>query len=375
MAAKPLLLDRTGIDRLIGALAGRGYVVIGPTEREQTISYREISSTADLPIGLRDEQEAAVYRLADRGDGRLFGYVIPADSPKTYLHPAETVVWAGRKNGKGFESVPLPEPPRYAFIGVRPCELAAVAIQDEVFLGSGMQDTEYARRRGGAFFVSVDCTEPGGTCFCMSMGTGPSAEEGFDISLMEVLDGDDHYFLARSGSDRGEEILGEAGGAAAPEGRVAKAAELAAAAEGLMGRQLDTGGLKELLAESLDDPVWEDLAAKCLTCANCTLVCPTCFCAGVENRTDLAATEAERVRRWNSCFNFEFSYIHGGPLRPSASARYRQWMTHKLSSWVDQFGTMGCVGCGRCITWCPVGIDITANAAIVRSRMEEAAHA
>jgi ferredoxin len=206
------------------------------------------------------------------------------------------------------------------------------------------------------------------------MGTGPGADGGFDIGLSEVLDGDDHYFVARSGSDEGAAVLGEVGGTPADDGRVAKAAAMVEAAAGEMGRTLDTEGLKEILAGSLDDPIWKELAGKCLTCANCTMVCPTCFCAAVENRTNLDATEAERVRRWDSCFNFEFSYIHGGPLRPSAAARYRQWMTHKLSSWVDQFGMLGCVGCGRCITWCPVGIDITANAAAIRARMEEKAH-
>lgn len=376
MSTTPLVLDRVGVDRLIGVLKDRGYVVIGPRVREQehTISYGEISSTEDLPIGMGDEQEAAAYRLIDRDDGRLFGYAVGATSPMTYLQPADAVVWAGRRNGKSFDTVELPEPPRHAFVGVRPCELAAIAIQDRVFLGGGSQDPTYAQRREGAFFVSVDCTDPSGTCFCVSMATGPRAYGGFDISLIEVLDGDDHYFVARVGTEAGADVLAAVGDTPAEDAQIAAADGLVDEATGKMGRTLDTDGLKEALKESLSDPIWDELAAKCLTCANCTMVCPTCFCAAVQNRTDLTASYAERVRKWDSCFNFQFSYIHGGPLRPSASARYRQWMTHKLSSWVDQFDTYGCVGCGRCITWCPVGIDITANAAAVRARRKEASH-
>ena len=376
MSPTPLLLHRADIDRMITILADRGYEVIGPTVRKQEhiISYGEVSSTDDLPIGMGDEQEAGKYRLVARGDDKLFGYVLTDASPISYLLPAEAVVWAGKRNGNGFETVERPAPPRHAFIGVRPCELAAVAIQDTVFQGEGASYPDYSACRDGTFIVSVDCTEPGGTCFCTSMGTGPGAEQGYDIKLVEVLDGDDHYFVAEAGSEPGEEVLAELGADAADDGRIAAAAGLVEEAAGKMGRALDTDGLKELLADSLSDEIWDELAATCLTCANCTMVCPTCFCAAVENRTNLDNTEAERVRRWDSCFNFEFSFIHGGPLRPSASARYRQWMTHKLSSWVDQFGTMGCVGCGRCITWCPVGIDITANAAAVRARMEEKSH-
>ena len=376
MSTAPLVLDRAGVDRLIGVLKDRGYVVVGPRVREQehTISYGAISSTEDLPIGMGDEQEAAAYRLIDRDDGRLFGYAVGATSPMTYLQPADAVVWAGRRNGKSFDTIELPEPPRHAFVGVRPCELAAIAIQDRVFLGGGSQDPTYAHRREGAFFVSVDCTDPSGTCFCVSMATGPRAYGGFDISLIEVLDGDDHYFLARVGTEEGADVLAAVGGNPADDAQIAVADGLVEEATGKMGRTLDTEGLKEALEESLSDPIWDELAAKCLTCANCTMVCPTCFCAAVRNRTDLTASYAERVRKWDSCFNFQFSYIHGGPLRPSASARYRQWMTHKLRSWVDQFDTYGCVGCGRCITWCPVGIDITANAAAVRARKKEASH-
>ena len=138
-----------------------------------------------------------------------------------------------------------------------------------------------------------------------------------------------------------------------------------------MGRSLDQEGLKELLYENRNHPRWDDVADRCLSCANCTMVCPTCFCTTVEDSTDLTGDTAERVRRWDSCFTMDFSYIHGGAVRKSVKSRYRQWMTHKLGTWQDQFGSSGCVGCGRCITWCPVGIDITEEVAAMRNEQPD----
>ena len=113
------------------------------------------------------------------------------------------------------------------------------------------------------------------------------------------------------------------------------------------------------------------MAERCLTCGNCTLVCPTCFCTNVEDVGDLTGDHAERWRVWDTCFSVDYSYIHGGSVRPSGRARYRQWLTHKLATWHDQFDSSGCVGCGRCITWCPVGIDITQEVAAIRETEED----
>ena len=154
------------------------------------------------------------------------------------------------------------------------------------------------------------------------------------------------------------------------------AADLAAAAASVdraaqqMGRAMDTHDIRDLLLDNLDHPRWDAVASRCLSCANCTLVCPTCFCSAVEDTTDLSGEEAERARVWDSCFSVDYSYIHGGSVRQSGRSRYRQWMTHKLGTWFDQFGTSGCVGCGRCITWCPVGIDITEEVAAIRATEE-----
>jgi ferredoxin len=249
--------------------------------------------------------------------------------------------------------------PPMAFIGVRACDIAAMQVQDRVLLQGPHVDPVYRRNRQRAFVVAVNCGKAGGTCFCASMGTGPQATSGFDIALTEVVDGGRHYFVAEVGGHRGATVLDRVTTRPATVEEIGAASQAVALAAANMGRTVTTDGLQERLARNVEHPRWDRVARRCLTCANCTMVCPTCFCATVDDQTDLSGAHAARVRTWDSCFNLDFSYIHGGSVRPSPYARYRQWLTHKFSTWVDQFGTFGCVGCGRCITWCPVGIDVT----------------
>jgi ferredoxin len=243
--------------------------------------------------------------------------------------------------------------------------LAAIQVQDAVFLDGDFPDPTYAARREQAFIVAVNCTEPGALCFCASMDSGPEARGGYDLCLTECIDDAAHFFLVAAGSPAGEDVLADTPAQAATAEDVTTASALLARATASMGRALATDGLPEALADSYGHPRWAQVAARCLACGNCTLVCPTCFCTSVEDVTDLSGDSAERVRHWDSCFTTDFSYIHGGSIRPSGMARYRQWLIHKLSTWHDQFGTSGCVGCGRCIAWCPVGIDITEEAAAI----------
>jgi ferredoxin len=365
----PLVVDRAGIDALIGLLIADGFSVIGPTVREGVIAYDSVESTADLPIGVGDDQAPGSYRLVDRDDAGLFGYVVGSDSWKRFLHPPVAVVWKGsRTNGK-VENEPLEPAPRYAFFGARPCELAAIDIQDEVFLGGpGPGDAVYGSRRSGAFLVAVNCARPAANCFCTSLDTGPGATEGFDIALTEVLTNGRHHFLVESGSVEGEALLVRLDQARqAEEAEVGEARGVVTAAAAAISKRLDTEDLKDLLFANAINPQWDEVATRCLSCTNCTMVCPTCFCSTMEDQQSLDGSTVDRVRLWDSCFSLDFSYIHGGPVRSSPTARYRQWLTHKLASWQEQFGTIGCVGCGRCITWCPVGIDITAEVAAIRA--------
>ena len=362
-------IDLDGLEQLLGALRRRGYTLIGPTVQQEAIVLDEISSVDDLPAGWTDEQEGGTYRLSQREDDALFGYAVGPRSWKHFLHPPAIRMWqAQRGDDGGMEfTVEADQPPRYAFIGARSCDLHAIAIQDRVLLGGEYPDPIYQARREDIFVVAVNCTVAGGTCFCVSMDTGPKAESGYDLAVTEVIDDSRHCFVAETGSDRGAEVLGEIAHREAAEEEIGAAAAGVERAAASMGRELDTEGIKELLYRNYEHPRWDEVSERCLTCGNCTMACPTCFCTTVEDVTDLTGETAERRREWDSCFTMDFSYVHGGSIRSSPKSRYRQWMTHKLATWIDQFGTSGCVGCGRCITWCPVAIDITEEAAAIRA--------
>ncbi len=361
------ILERSDFQHLLDALLQRGYRVIGPTLQDSAVIYDELASVADMPVGWGNTQDAGSYRLAERADQALFGYTQSPQSWKRFLHPPDLRLWQAQRSNGDFEITPevYDEPP-YAFIGVRACELAAIAVQDRVFLQAGYVDTNYQQRREGLFIVAVNCGEAGETCFCASLGTGPQVGEGADLSLTEVINERAHYFLVEAGSSRGLEIVEELPHRVAVEAEIQAAQQIVAETAAHMGRSIETTNLKEALYQSSESGYWEQVAQRCLTCGNCTMVCPTCFCTTVEDITDLSGAQAERRRKWDSCFTMDFSYIHGGYVRSSACARYRQWLTHKMASWIDQFGTMGCVGCGRCITWCPVGIDITVEASAIQ---------
>lgn len=364
---EPAVLTVDGLEALVRALKGRGYRVLGPTVRDHAIVYDDIASVADLPRGWTDEQDGGHYRLIRRDDGALFGYAVGPHSWKKFLHPPLLRLWRAERVGARVNVVPERESiERFAFLGVRSCELHAIAIQDRVFLGGAYIDPHYLSRRKDAFLVAVNCAVAGGTCFCASMNTGPKAEGGFDLALTELSGEEEHIFLVQVGTDEGCAVLAELPHRDATDEEVKAAESVVAHTAAHMGREMRSDDVRELLMRNLEHPRWDDVAERCLTCGNCTMVCPTCFCTSVEDASDLAGTETSRTRRWDSCFTTDFSYIHGGSVRTSARSRYRQWMTHKLATWVDQFGTSGCVGCGRCITWCPVGIDITEEVRAIR---------
>jgi sulfhydrogenase subunit beta (sulfur reductase) len=362
------ILGAAQLGKLIEALVRKGYEVIGPRLRDGAIVYDNVESVEDLPAGWTDEQEPGRYRLKRREDNAFFGYAVGPQSWKNYLHPADVRLWVAERQGETFRILnheTKPERP-HAFLGARACELAAIAVQDRVLLGDKYRDPIYDQHRRGAFIIAVQCTQASATCFCASMGTGPQVTNGFDLVLTELLGAERHRFLVDAGSDRGAEILTELKTVPATAEDCQEARARVESAGRQQVRSIDTTGIKELLYENFEHPRWDDVASRCLTCANCTMVCPTCFCTSVEDVTDITGDHAERWRRWDSCFTQSFSYIHGGSVRTSAKARYRQWMTHKLASWIDQFGSSGCVGCGRCITWCPVGIDITEEVRAIR---------
>ncbi len=362
------VLDTSALGDLLALLVDEGRTLIGPTVRDGAIVYDEIGGLSELPEGWTASQSPGSYRLERRKDRALFGFASSGRSFRPFFHvPVERLVTL-RRSGEGWSAVGEPTVGRkLALIGARACDLAALAVQDRVFVEGAFPDPRYAARRANTFVIAVNCGEAGGTCFCTSMGTGPRATHGYDLSLTEVLDGE-HRFVVEAATAEGARLLAAVRSRAANVGDLAAANRAVEHARDTMGRSLDTRGIRDLLFDNLEHPRWDDVAARCLSCTNCTLVCPTCFCGTIDEVASLEPDVVERRKRWDSCFTEEHSYLHGGAARPSVRARYRQWLTHKLAGWIDQFGSSGCVGCGRCITWCPAGIDITEEVAAIRGR-------
>jgi NAD(P)H-flavin reductase/Pyruvate/2-oxoacid:ferredoxin oxidoreductase delta subunit len=355
-------LARDDLDRLVGILAEGGRTVIGPVVRDGALVYAPLGGAADLPHGWTDVQAPGSYRLQP-GGARTFDVGPPAQGLKRYTYPASVPLTVAQRDADGsatFRAV-APDPPRLAFLGVRACEIAALLVQDRVLAEGPFVDEDYRARRAAAIVVAVQCTRAAATCFCASMGSGPEVGDGADLVLTELEDG----FVAEARSDEGTRILGRLGLEAAGPAEMAAAAAGVASARSTQGLPVVTAGLRDRLMDQLDHPRWAEVAERCLACSNCTMVCPTCFCTSVVLDSDLDGATTTLERRWDSCFTGDFARVAGGNFRPQRRDRYRQWLTHKFATWVDQFGTSGCVGCGRCITWCPVGIDVREELAAI----------
>ncbi|MDJ0790640.1 MAG: 4Fe-4S dicluster domain-containing protein [Acidimicrobiia bacterium] len=358
-------------DSLIPLLRDRGYDVIGPTVDEGTIVLDHVATSADLPIGWTDHHDKGTYSLDKRADEAYFGYAVGPRTFKRWLYPPRQTILTIEHAETGLVFKPEPTADeRYAFVGVRACEIAAMEIQDRVFAHDAFADPHYVERRARSLIVGVNCAVAGETCFCDSMGTGPECTAGYDLVITEVVSGERHEFIVESGTDEGETILTELDGRPTTPADRKEVRTIIEDTAASMTRTMPKDETYSLLTENLEHPIWDSIAERCLNCTNCTLVCPTCFCSTMEDMTDLDG-RAVRKRRWDSCFNREFTFLHGHAVRFTTKSRYRQWMTHKLAYWYDQFGTSGCVGCGRCITWCPAKIDITEEIAHLAEQTRE----
>jgi len=363
-----MVIDRSGLDALLAYLSAEGFTVLGPREQNAAICYDVIHTSRDLPEGVREEQAPGRYRLHRNGGAALFAHNPGPDSWKRFFFPPDRHVWSLRLRDGVFEPVREGEElEKYAIVGARACELRALELQDRVFSEQRFRDEAYARRRDNAFVVAVNCSQAADTCFCDAMDAGPRCTTGFDLVLTELVDDGAHEFLAEIGSEAGFASLAGICARTATTRDFQRARDVSEAARRQQHRDMPAN-VPALLARNTEHPAWQEIADRCLACGNCTAACPTCFCSDFEDTADLTGTVAERRQKWSSCFNASFSYTHGGSIRASTAARYRQWLTHKLSTWFDQFDSSGCVGCGRCITWCPVGIDITQEVAAIAAR-------
>ena len=363
------VLPKAFLQQIIDVLGAKGYRVVGPVVSDGAVVWETIRQVSDLPIGWRDVQQPGRYRIEDTGSHETFGVVHGPQSLKPFTFASREPLLQIERSKKGFSARPmLPEPEKVAIVGARACDLAGLAIQDQIFLKDAYRDPYYGARREGLFIIAVNCTRALATCFCASMETGPRAISGFDLALTEL----EEEFVVEAGTAAGRGVLAELALSPASQELIGDAAGRIQACADSQVRRLDRSLLPQALYEAHAHPRWDDVAARCLACGNCTMVCPTCFCHTVEETPDLAHQRSEHVRLWDSCFTQDHGYIHGKNVRPTIKDRYRMWLTHKLASWIDQFGTSGCVGCGRCITWCPVEIDLTEELpALLERSMED----
>jgi len=373
-----LTIGFRGLQTLVDAFRDEGLCVHAPVERDGAVVVRPIESIDELPVGVGTDHGPGRGRLTRGGGRSRFDWAVGPQMWKPLLHPAEistmefsqdertSPVTVRRTTAAG----PLQQ--RAVLFGVRPCDLAAIGILDRVLLHTPASPEPVYLARRDVVVVVVDCNTPAATCFCASMGTGPHAPDdgaAYDLRLTELppTTGDestDPDYVIRAGSATGREILRRLDGwdaRPASPSDLDRVADARAGATASMTRSVDAAAIRGAAAAG-GTGLWSDVAERCVACGNCTAVCPTCFCTSIDDVGDLSGNVVTRHRRWASCFELEYSRLGSAPVRSSHAARYRQWFTHKFSTWHDQFGTSGCVGCGRCISWCPVGIDVTAEA-------------
>ncbi len=352
------------LDRLIEILRDQAYTVLGPKFEEGAIVYGEINALSELPRGCRDVQEPGKYRVLQTEGGNYFEFNVGPHSWKQFLFPPKLTIGTSKRQESGWTfDHPIEPQPKFAFVGVRACELAAIEVQDRVFLNGPYVDPIYKARRESVLIIAVNCTVAAATCFCTSTNSGPECRSSFDMALTEL----DDAFVVSVGSERGATLLAMLESCSATSTDLQAAEQYRQRAVEQITKRLDTTDIRNLLLDNLEHSHWDQVANRCLSCTNCTMVCPTCFCSSVSDVSDLAGDNVERVRVWDSCFNIDLSYTASGVVRHDRRSRFRQWLTHKLASWQDQFETSGCIGCGRCITWCPVGIDLTEEVAAIRN--------
>ncbi len=331
------------LEILFKELQHLNYVVVGYKVVDNVLRLTKLDSFKELARDVEDVQNPGKYSLIP---GSFYRH--GPDSPKIYLYPPEHLLFTVSPEWK----VELPTTPEdyIAFFGIKPCDLASIKVLDRVLLDV---DEYYRTLRKRLVVIVENCTQPGNTCFCATMGTGPRAMNGFDIAFTRLGD----KLVIEAGSEFGLKLLNLL--ELEPiddttyrdfESTIRRATDKAKA-----GFELEN--LPELLELNIESKVYKEITERCLGCSNCNMVCPTCFCFDVLDIPELNGS-AKRVRVWDGCLNFVYAQVAGGHFRRDLWARYRHFILHKFTYWIKQFGTYGCVGCGRCITWCPTGIDI-----------------
>ncbi len=329
-------LKKNELDRLICRLAG-SYDVYAPVDIDGNVEFARVSSAEDM------DQSRTVTNL----------------SPKEIFFPKDEVLFEYDADGiRPADSMDRP----IAVWGIRSCDTKSLMLLDKVF-GSAIQmpkeerfqDPYWKKRYDGALLFGAACAEPLSTCFCNWFGGGPFATEGMDVHVTDIGDA----FLLNPVTPRGEDYLESLDFTAeVSESDRKAAAEIAGSAEAVMSPPVPIDGLDQLLPGLfLQEEVWGEVSAACINCGACTFVCPTCHCFDMqdEGRNE----KGRRLRVWDSCmFPIFTSEASGHNPRSLSRHRVRQRVMHKYSYYPVNYGEYLCTGCGRCITVCPVNVDI-----------------
>lgn len=348
-----LRIEKGAISDMLMALSS-SYKLIGPKVQSDVITLGEIIP-ADLPFHVKDIQIAGSYRLDSEKSNYLFSFSIGPDSFKRFLFPPEIELFKWRYREKGLDSFqPLEISVPIVLFGLRACDTEALILYDRIFA----EDWYYKKIRDKSIVIAINCLFPNENCFCPSLSTGPEVRRA-DLIITELED----RLLLEVQNNRILDFLKELKTERADDFDIKSKDQVVKRCRELIKKQIDIKNLSFLL-KKLENTVWKEIAEIDLECGNCTQVCPTCFCNSTFDKLKLSdiskkAYQGVRIRVWDSCFSRNFSKVHGGNFRPSRRARYRHWFMHKFNYMEEQFGIKGCVGCGRCITWCPAGIDVT----------------
>lgn len=298
------------------------------------------------------------------------GKVRTRNSIKKFIHPQKEVMFnytthAAKEDCNLLHEV-MPEG-KTAVFGVSSCDARSVVLNGLVFVNDPTNFAQcpyYDARWTNTVFIGLACNEPCAVCFCHATGGHPHGEEGLDIQLVDMGD----EYLVKVLTEKGQAVAGLFDMKPAGDGIKAGAADKAKAALEAMPKDLKMGqavGVDQM--DVFDLPVWDDMAARCLNCGVCTFVCPTCYCFDIQDENK--GTDGQRYRLWDSCMFPLYSYhASGHNPRPTKTERLRQRFMHKLNYFPTRHeDKLSCVGCGRCVLYCPVNIDIRE----VASRMKK----
>jgi len=247
-----------------------------------------------------------------------------------------------------------PEPT--LIFGVRPCDAKAFVVLDKIFKNDQYADTYWFSKREATVLIGLGCQSPCPTCFCTSVGGGPFHEEGLDVLAYDLGDG----LLFKPLTEKGQAALDKAEGLTrADDKAVQEGTRLKEEAETAISSKVETGNIdQKTVLDLFNASFWEEIQERCLNCGVCTFVCPTCHCFDIQDET--AGKIGDRVRNWDTCMSWLFTaHGSGHNPRPDKTSRVRQRFMHKFKYIpIKRSGDIGCVGCGRCITLCPVNIDV-----------------